>query len=290
MLQTVGGSLDRALAALSTSGLRSGSPDLLTALQTIVRVDERRSVLPILRRSLQRLSQRDRDVVLEGIYELLRPCQMCQELSAGAPERKYFIAPDESAAKVRRQVVPGASSSQVVILGQALAEEGQRLSGYPYIGLDGTLIRSGLTLDRFLSMFGYTINPSTRERRYAYSADAVYCWPGRDPRSLAGDHLKPSAWQTNNCSRWLDLELALLSPRVLIVQGVVARKLITSETFAGRFKQSSGSTAYGRIGGLDLGSARADVYWIPHLSPRSRVPNKREVLARVADLIRRSLD
>ena len=57
-------------------------------------------------------------------------------------------------------------------------------------------------------------------RRLTYIAALMRCFPGRN-RAGTGD-LRPPPAAVANCSHWLDAELGLLKPRVLILVGQMA--------------------------------------------------------------------
>jgi uracil-DNA glycosylase len=57
-------------------------------------------------------------------------------------------------------------------------------------------------------------------RRLTYIAALMRCFPGRN-RAGTGD-LRPPAAAVANCAHWLDSELELLQPRVLIPVGQMA--------------------------------------------------------------------
>jgi uracil-DNA glycosylase len=57
-------------------------------------------------------------------------------------------------------------------------------------------------------------------RRLTYIAALMRCFPGRNPQNT-GD-LKPPAAGIANCAHWLDAELRLLKPKVVIVVGQMA--------------------------------------------------------------------
>ena len=57
-------------------------------------------------------------------------------------------------------------------------------------------------------------------RRLAYIASLMRCFPGRNA-SGTGD-LRPSPAGIANCAHWLDAELRMLRPRVLILVGQMA--------------------------------------------------------------------
>jgi uracil-DNA glycosylase len=57
-------------------------------------------------------------------------------------------------------------------------------------------------------------------RSFTYIAAVMRCFPGRNPRGK-GDR-RPSAREIANCSHWLNSELELLRPRVILAVGQLA--------------------------------------------------------------------
>jgi len=131
----------------------------------------------------------------------------------------HAFASSEDSELVPRRVLPEALESEVVILGQALGRDTQRLSGLPYTLADGTLSRGGRVLDGFLSKFGYTISPDGH-RQYVYSTDLVCRYPGRKARG-SGDEL-PGPEEIKESAPWLEAELLLVRPRVVVLLGKAA--------------------------------------------------------------------
>jgi uracil-DNA glycosylase len=88
----------------------------------------------------------------------------------------------------------------------------ERESRRPFSG------RAGKELDRWMLRAGFS---SAHEfRRLTYIAALMRCFPGRN-RAGNGDRPPPPA-AVANCSHWLDAELELLEPRVLIPVGQLA--------------------------------------------------------------------
>ena len=88
----------------------------------------------------------------------------------------------------------------------------ERESRRPFSG------RAGKELDRWMLRAGFA---STEQfRRLTYIAALMRCFPGRNP-SGTGD-LRPPPSAVANCAHWLDAELELLQPRVLILVGQLA--------------------------------------------------------------------
>lgn len=77
--------------------------------------------------------------------------------------------------------------------------------------------RAGRTLFRWFADVGID---ETIARRRIYIAAITRCFPGSSP-SGRGDRL-PSPAQMSNCASWLDAEIELIAPRVIIPVGRLA--------------------------------------------------------------------
>jgi uracil-DNA glycosylase len=97
------------------------------------------------------------------------------------------------------------------LVGQAPGpvERGSRM---PFSG------RAGMELDRWMIRAGFA--GAEEFRRLTYIASLMRCFPGRN-RSGTGD-LKPPPAAVANCAHWLEAELRLLRPAVLILVGQLA--------------------------------------------------------------------
>ena len=88
----------------------------------------------------------------------------------------------------------------------------ERASRRPFSG------RAGKELDRWMLRAGF---PSAEEfRDLTYIASLMRCFPGRNEAGT-GD-LRPPPAGIANCARWLDAELELLKPQVIILVGQLA--------------------------------------------------------------------
>ncbi len=88
----------------------------------------------------------------------------------------------------------------------------ERESRRPFSG------RAGKELDRWMLRAGFT---SAEEfRRVTYIAALMRCFPGRN-RTGTGD-LRPPPAAIANCAHWMDAELEMLRPRVVILVGQMA--------------------------------------------------------------------
>ena len=105
----------------------------------------------------------------------------------------------------------GASGAPFFLVGQAPGPV-ERESRRPFSG------RAGKELDRWMLRAGFA---SPEEfRRLTYIAALMRCFPGRN-RAGNGD-LKPPPAAVANCAHWLDGELRILKPTVLIPVGQLA--------------------------------------------------------------------
>ena len=105
----------------------------------------------------------------------------------------------------------GQSGAPFFLVGQAPGPA-ERESRRPFSG------RAGKELDRWMLRAGFA---SAEEfRRLTYIAALMRCFPGRNCAGT-GD-LRPPPAAVANCSHWLDAELELLKPRVLILVGQMA--------------------------------------------------------------------
>jgi uracil-DNA glycosylase len=118
--------------------------------------------------------------------------------------RRCVLAPD---------IVPIMSmavSPRVMIVGQAPGKV-EASGGRPFAG------RAGRTLFRWLADAGMD---EENVRRRIYIAAITRCFPGPSP-SGRGDRV-PSPAEQHNCAEWLDAELSIIRPRVVIPIGRLA--------------------------------------------------------------------
>ena len=88
----------------------------------------------------------------------------------------------------------------------------ERESRRPFSG------RAGKELDRWMLRAGF--ESSEEFRRRTYIAALMRCFPGRN-RQGTGD-MRPPPAAIANCAHWLDAELRLLKPRVILLVGQMA--------------------------------------------------------------------
>jgi uracil-DNA glycosylase len=107
-------------------------------------------------------------------------------------------------------IVSRATSPKVMLVGQAPGKV-EAAGGRPFAG------RAGKTLFRWLERAGID-EPTARQR--IYIAAVTRCYPGPSP-SGRGDRV-PSNDEQQACAKWLDAELDIIRPKLLIPVGRLA--------------------------------------------------------------------
>ena len=107
-------------------------------------------------------------------------------------------------------IVSPARTPKVMLVGQAPGRM-EATSGRPFAG------RAGSTLFRWLSRIG--LDEETA-REHIYIAAITRCYPGPSPGGR-GDRV-PSPRERELCAAWLDEELCLIRPRVVVPVGRLA--------------------------------------------------------------------
>jgi len=95
--------------------------------------------------------------------------------------------------------------------------DAEDLAGHPFVGPAGKL------LDRALTEAGI-------ERSLVYVTNVVkhFKWEPRGKRRI---HAKPNAAEVGACRAWLDAEIALVKPRVLVCLGATAAQALLGRAF-----------------------------------------------------------
>jgi uracil-DNA glycosylase family protein len=110
----------------------------------------------------------------------------------------------------------GLKKAEIVFVGEQPGDREDR-EGRPFVG------PAGRVLDDALAEVGI-------DRRLAYVTNAVkhFKWEGRGKRRI---HQKPNAEELAACRPWLDAELSVLHPRVLVVLGATAAQALLGRSF-----------------------------------------------------------
>jgi uracil-DNA glycosylase family protein len=157
----------------------------------------------------------------------------------------------------------GAARSRVMLVGEQPGDK-EDLAGRPFVGPAGRL------LDEALEAAGI-------DRADAYVTNAVkhFKWEPRGPRRI---HAKPNAREVAACRPWLDAELAVVQPEVLVLLGATAAQALLGRGF--RVTQSRGQLLETELGMPVL----ATIHPSAILRQREREDRHRELAALVDDL------
>ena len=192
----------------------------------------------------------DRRRALANLHSRIRACTKC--VGAGYLPAAFPI-------------VAGKASDRVMIIGQAPGAV-EVTTGLPFSG------RAGAELRRWLAEAGID------EAHLPYRTSITKCFPGK-AASGAGDR-RPSPPEVALCAPWLEAELAIVRPRVILLVGTLA-----IERFWGRVQLSD-----------VVGKSRLDgdrvLIPLPHPSGASRwlnQPENRLRLRRALALVRRTV-
>ncbi|HSJ64490.1 MAG TPA: uracil-DNA glycosylase family protein [Gemmatimonadaceae bacterium] len=203
------------------------------------------------------MTRRALPVALDRHREALASCRRCGHADAR-------VVPILSSARSPRVVLVGQAPGQV--------ELGDRR---PFAG------RAGRTLFRWLERTGID---ETTARDAIYIAAVTRCYPGPSPTGR-GDRV-PSPDERATCAPWLDAELRLIRPRLLIPVGRLA---------IDRFLGPGGALAdlVGRRFDVSHAGGRCEAVPLPHPSGASSWPNQpgnRERLDRALALLAERFD
>lgn len=110
----------------------------------------------------------------------------------------------------------GPARAEIMLVGEQPGDA-EDLAGHPFVGPAGKL------LDRALEQAGI-------ERRSVYATNVVkhFKWEPRGKRRI---HKKPRAGEIGACRPWLETEIALVRPRVLILLGATAAQALLGASF-----------------------------------------------------------
>jgi DNA polymerase len=137
---------------------------------------------------------------IAGVRDAARDCQACDLWRRGT------------------QTVfgEGARKSEVMFVGEQPGDQ-EDISGHPFVGPAGKL------LDRALVDAGI-------DRATVYVTNVVkhFKWEPRGKRRI---HKKPNAGEIAACRPWLDTEIQLVKPRVIVCLGATAAQALLGRTF-----------------------------------------------------------
>ena len=110
----------------------------------------------------------------------------------------------------------GPQRAAVMLVGEQPGDA-EDLAGLPFVGPAGRL------LDKALAEAGL-------DRKIVYLTNVVkhFKWEPRGKRRI---HAKPNAAEINACRPWLETEIALVKPRILVCLGATAAQALLGRTF-----------------------------------------------------------
>jgi DNA polymerase len=153
------------------------------------------------------------DLTLETVRDIAAGCKACDLYRRGT------------------QTVfgEGPKRARIMMVGEQPGDA-EDLAGHPFVGPAGKL------LDRALDEAGI-------DRRIVYVTNVVkhFKWEPRGKRRI---HAKPNAGEISACRPWLETEVALVKPRVLVCLGATAAQALLGKSFKvskqrGEFIESS---------------------------------------------------
>jgi uracil-DNA glycosylase family protein len=123
--------------------------------------------------------------------------------------------------KVGTQTVfgEGPSRARVIVVGEQPGDQEDK-AGHPFVGPSGKL------LDRAFDAAGID-----RDDVYVTNAVKHFKW-ARDARTKRRIHKTPNAGEIRACFPWLQNEIALLKPDVIVCLGATAAKALLGRTFS----------------------------------------------------------
>jgi uracil-DNA glycosylase family 4 len=187
-----------------------------------------------------------------SLVALQAACRACQ------------VCVDEGIIPEANPTFEGRWSSPFFLVGQAPGPV-ERESRRPFSG------RAGKELDRWMVRAGFE---SPEEfRRLTYITALMRCFPGRN--SAGTGDLKPPPAAVANCAHWLDAELRLLKPKVLILVGQMA---IARFLGAGRLEDRVGHRFGDRPVTIPLPHPSGQNRWLNDPDNRERLTSALEIL------------
>jgi uracil-DNA glycosylase family protein len=112
----------------------------------------------------------------------------------------------------------GQEAAGVMLIGEQPGDA-EDIAGKPFVGPAGKL------LDRALTEAGI-------DRRQAYVTNAVKHFNWSETRGKRRIHKKPNARQMAACKPWLEAEIKLLRPRVIVLLGATAAQQLLGPSFS----------------------------------------------------------
>jgi DNA polymerase len=122
----------------------------------------------------------------------------------------------------------GAATAEVMFVGEQPGND-EDLAGHPFVGPAGRILNDALEQAGI-----------DRTRTYVTNVVKHFKWEPRGKRRI---HAKPKAGEIGACRPWLDAEIAVVHPRIIVCLGATAAKALLGSSFRvsvdrGRFVES----------------------------------------------------
>lgn len=122
----------------------------------------------------------------------------------------------------------GSASAEVMFVGEQPGND-EDLAGHPFVGPAGRILNDALEQAGI-----------ERDRTYVTNVVKHFKWEPRGKRRI---HAKPKAGEIGACRPWLDAEIAVVHPRIIVCLGATAAKALLGNAFKvsvdrGRFVES----------------------------------------------------
>ncbi|TMC14769.1 MAG: uracil-DNA glycosylase [Chloroflexi bacterium] len=153
-------------------------------------------------KSVSSEQETDRTAALAALHERMRACRLCQE---------HGYIP------VAQPLVGGRATDRIMVIGQAPGHRSVA-KGRSFSGPGGSI------LQKWLEQAGF---PPGYLHEHTYLSSLTHCDPGRSAKSN-GDR-RPSPQEIALCRPFLEAELRLVKPKVVLLVGTMA-----IETFFGK--------------------------------------------------------
>ena len=153
-------------------------------------------------KSVSSEQETDRTAALAALHERMRACRLCQE---------HGYIP------VAQPLVGGRATDRIMVIGQAPGHRSVA-KGRSFSGPGGSILQKWLELAGF---------PPGYLHEHVYLSSLTHCDPGRNAKSN-GDR-RPSPQEIALCRPFLEAELRLVKPKVVLLVGTMA-----IETFFGK--------------------------------------------------------
>src|SRR5947209_14251663 len=168
-------------------------------------------------KSVSSEKETDRTAALAALHERMRACRLCQE---------HGYIP------VAQPLVGGRSDDRVIVIGQAPGHRSVA-KGRSFSGPGGSI------LQKWLEQAGF---PPGYLHEHTYLSSLTHCDPGRNPRGN-GDR-RPSPQEVALCRPFLEAELRLVKPKVVLLVGTMAIEAffgkVRLEAIIGTFEERDG--------------------------------------------------